>query len=531
MEYIHYLVVIPLIVVIIVFQARVLKQALVKIDLFRGIFPSNKHSYSLNAAKVIVSEKQSDDSFSNDDDDDDDSIWREGDSYNENKDVFQEIEISQIEVKSDNTTMRNITDALNMYLEKNKGAVSDFSLMKDIVERYSGAEEEEITVMQPIPLYMGLMGTMIGIIVGISIIAINGGVQQLSNVSSMMTCVAIAMVASFLGILFTTYISWKSKGAKTLVENNKNIFYSWLQTELLPVLSGNTVTALSLLQSNLMTFNQTFRGNIEEFDTVLASVRKVSSEQAEALNAINKIDVTRVAKANISVLSELQKCTSQLERFSQYIHSVNDYLNAVNSLNNNLSDHLDRTAAIEKMGSFFERELEQVQTREEYFKQVVNGIDNTLEESFRHLKSTMDDYINELKKRTTTELDDVREAFEQNQKEFISKLKDQQDSISKKTEEIDKMLQSLQSLSETKDAIKSISETSRNTSKRLDDIIRVIQSNGLTSINGISEAPAVRPVKKWRYIVSSILNTTIKLAALIAFVIFVIDYISKHYIK
>lgn len=524
MTYIHYLVVIPLILVIIFFQVRVFVHALDKINLYRAIFPSNKHCYSLNTATVMINEKQTEDLHDNDGDDD--SIWRE--DSDKNDDYIQEVEISQIVIRSENSTMQKIKDALNMYLEKNKGAVSDFALMKDIVERYSGAEEEEITVMQPIPLYMGLMGTMIGIIVGIGVIAINGGVEELSNVSSMMTCVAIAMLASFLGILFTTFISWQSKGAKTEVEYNKNTFYSWLQTELLPVLSGNTVTALSLLQSNLISFNQTFKGNIEEFDSVLASVRRVSSEQAESLNAISRIDVAKVAKANISVLSELQKCTTQLDRFSKYMLGVNDYLNAVNSLNTSLDNHLDRTEAIERMGVFFEREINQVQTREEFFRQVVDGIDKTLADSFNHLTSTMDDYISELKKRGTAELDSAREAYEQNQKLFLSKLKEQQDSISKKTEEVDKMIQGLYALSETKDTIKSISESTRYNSKRLDTLISAIQSGG---VNTKTDLPSERPVKKWHYIISGTLNYLVKIAAIISFVLFAMDYISKHYIK
>lgn len=50
--------------------------------------------------------------------------------------------------------------------------------MKDVVERYCDAEEEEINIQQPIPLYLGLMGTMVGIIVGIGFIAVSGGLSS-----------------------------------------------------------------------------------------------------------------------------------------------------------------------------------------------------------------------------------------------------------------------------------------------------------------------------------------------------------------
>ena len=68
-----------------------------------------------------------------------------------------------------------IEQAINAYLLKNKGATGDFLLIKDIVERYCDAKREEIETQLPMPLYMGLMGTMLGIIIGIGYIAIASG--------------------------------------------------------------------------------------------------------------------------------------------------------------------------------------------------------------------------------------------------------------------------------------------------------------------------------------------------------------------
>ena len=58
-----------------------------------------------------------------------------------------------------------IVQAINSYLLKNKGATGDFLLIKDIVERYCDTKHEEIETQLPMPLYMGLMGTMLGIII------------------------------------------------------------------------------------------------------------------------------------------------------------------------------------------------------------------------------------------------------------------------------------------------------------------------------------------------------------------------------
>lgn len=66
----------------------------------------------------------------------------------------------------------NIVAPINQYLSKNEGAVADFLLIKDIVERNCDMKREEIDSQLPMPLYLGLMGTMLGIITGIGGIAL-----------------------------------------------------------------------------------------------------------------------------------------------------------------------------------------------------------------------------------------------------------------------------------------------------------------------------------------------------------------------
>lgn len=537
---IHYLIVIPIVVIIFVLQILVFIQSLRKIKAFKEIFPSNCSTYSVKQVTIQsvkqdtiqIEEKthrEADKSIDNPD-----KIWQKDNTSYDIGNAARAIEVSQIDVNSDSptTTMNSIMQALNMYLQKNKGAASDFSLMKDVVERYCGAEEDEISVMQPIPLYMGLMGTMIGIITGIAVIAFNGGVEDLTNVSSMMNCVAIAMFASFMGILFTTVISWMSKNAKSSVESRKNIFYSWLQTELLPVLSGNSLTALSLLQTNLMTFNQTFQANIKEFDTALSNVRQVSMSQANALEAINRMDITRVSQANISVLKELQKCMGELGKFNQYLNNVNGYLNAVNSLNTNLNNHLDRTAAIENMGAFFEKEVNQVQTREDYIKEVVESIDHCLEQSFGQMKTSMSDYMDALKTKTEQEMESIRNAYLKQNQDFVDKLNVQQDALCKKAEDMSKAVTELQEGSDVKAELKAIAETSKKNATVLSEIAQSIETRTLNEISDYNGEQVVQPtsISKRRKKFTDTLTVVVKIAAIIAFAMFVYDFVVKYFI-
>lgn len=280
-------------------------------------------------------------------------------------DIVDEVEITYITIldkdlkPATHPLLIQIVNAINSYLLKNKGAVSDFLLIKDIVERYCNTEREQIETQLPMPLYMGLMGTMLGIIIGIGYIAIVSGFSAFINnpsdsIGALMGGVAIAMIASLIGIVLTTYGSWCSKHAFSQVENDKNKFYTWIQTELLPVLGG-TQNSLMKLQENLLNFNRSFSANTTKLDKALQKVETSYENQIELMQAIQQLDIRKMATANVSVLRELQNCLPQLERFNQYLHNVEEFIIHVNSLNDSINAQMNRTQLIERMGTFLNR--------------------------------------------------------------------------------------------------------------------------------------------------------------------------------
>ena len=241
-----------------------------------------------------------------------------------------------------------------------------------------------------------------------------------------------------------------------------------------------------------------------------------------------------MAKANVVVLNELQKCTGQIGQFTQYLTNVNSYLNAVNSLNQNLNNHLDRTAAIEKMGAFFEKEMTQVQSREEYIKQVVGSVDSSLEKTFKQITESLGQYMVTLKNQVTTEAGMFRETYENQQKEFVEKLKEQQDAISQRAADMAEILKRMQDMSEMRDSIKSLADTSRGNSKRLDQIVDLIESgayyigDGTVRLSSSAQLPISKrkASRKWM----NILNISIKIIALLAFLMFVYEFVVKYII-
>lgn len=133
------------------------------------------------------------------------------------------------------STFQQIIDNLNAYLLKNGNQIADYHLMKDIVDRNCDTKGEEINTQIPFPLYLGLMGTMLGILVGVGFLVFGGGLTELldtgtatidststsstgNGIYQLLSGVALAMISSVCGIIFTTYASYRSKNAKRQLE-------------------------------------------------------------------------------------------------------------------------------------------------------------------------------------------------------------------------------------------------------------------------------------------------------------------------
>lgn len=472
-----------------------------KIKEYLGIFPASSSDYA-----VWVAEDEPHEVSQESADGGGDAIGRKSARNATGRKSARNATVPQVSVSGGNDIMEKIVAALNMYLQRNRGAASDFHLMKDVVERYCDAEVEEITSRQPIPLYLGLMGTMIGIVVGIGSFAWSGGFVGnaiMARIPELMRCVAIAMVASFVGVLTVTIVAWDAKDAISKVEARKNEFYSWLQRELLPTLSGNTANALSLLQRNLSTFNRNFTSNVTNLNSALGWVAEVSHEQMQLVESIKGLDIVNTADANVRVLRELKSCTGTLSVFNDYLNNVSAYLNAVNELNRNLSSHLDRTQVIEEMGIFFRREIEQVDSRRQYINQVVANVDDTLRRTFEELSASTKDGVAKLRNSSSAEFDAMRSTLEEEKRMFRESLTAIQGELSERLsqspEALDRLSQSVSVIAQSQSAVKELLESVRKQNDGLNDLASAIRSrmDAGSPVTEFPSADSLAVIHKW----------------------------------
>lgn len=316
--------------------------------------------------------------------------------------VKKYIELTIIDHNSDsNPTKQTIVNSINTYLIRNKGAVSDFNLIKDIVDRNIDSEEEEIYSKLSIPLYLGLIGTMLGIIVGLMFLPeittmVGGSKGDLSGIDDLLGGVKIAMIASFIGLSLTVYSSgFLFKGAKQKAEEQKNKFYSFIQAKLLPKLTDNASTGIYSLQNNLLKFNEGFTDNMNNFNGVLTKVHTSLDSQVQLIDELKRVDISTMAKANVTVLKELKYSISQLESFGLFLEQMNVFVNSTKTLNSTVNEQLktigDFSVVINNLNENAENQLKLSSYLASYFQQF-----ESREQSFSNSISNFDSHINDL---------------------------------------------------------------------------------------------------------------------------------------
>lgn len=470
-----------------------------------------------------------------------DNVVKDLSNYNEpSEDVDDEVEITYISGTEliTHPLLVQIINAINSYLLKNKGATGDFLLIKDIVERYCDTKREEFETQLPMPLYMGLMGTMLGIIFGIGYIAIVSGFSAFidnpsSSIGALMGGVAIAMIASLIGIVLTTCGSWSAKTASSQVEDDKNEFYTWIQTELLPVLGG-TENSLMRLQENLLKFNRSFSTNTTKLDKALQRVETSYENQIELMQTIQQLDVKRMATANISVLRELQACTPQLERFSQYMHSVNEYISHVNTLNDAINSQMNRTQLIERMGTFFELEVKDIEQRKAAISQAVGTVDDRLQQTLHSLQENADKSMQEMNETLIRKQNIFNKALDEQQEIFKRKIQENGNvldelkkldvvasAINEQSGKLDSELESLNALKTE------IERLASNQDRKMNELIKAIENVSVeVSMPEASHQKPLLKIPRWmKYIlmIFVILGIIVFLVMLVTFALIIFN--------
>lgn len=329
-----------------------------------------------------------------------------------------------------NKTFKVIVDCINDYITNNGNRANDYHLMQDIVERNCDSKEEEIQSQIPTTLYLGLIGTMLGIIIGISELFIGNGLSELlkgtvetTAIENMLKGVAVAMIASAVGITLTTILTFIFKNAKAKNSGDKNLFLSWIQANLLPSMTSDVNNALDKMSTALSQFNEQFADNTQKLNDTLSLVAETTENQAELYRIINELDVAEMAKANVKVYKALKDSAEEITFLAQMLHASQEYVAEVRALNANLDKSEQRTKMFEEMGKYFESQNDVVGKRTEMLIDSIENSNNEFEGEFNK-------FVGKYEAKADKVVDDISMKFE-NQNTELTKLAAKQEDIIK----------------------------------------------------------------------------------------------------
>lgn len=423
-----------------------------------------------------------------------------------------------------NPALKVIVESINVYLEKNKGNSVDYHLMKDIVDRNCDAIEDEIQAQLPMPLYAGLAGTMSGVIVGVGYLWLSGGLKELlstdkteqvtnsllktseqavtsgaDGIEAVLGGIALAMLASFIGILLTTFGSWRAKSVKVDVERGKQDFLSWLQQELLPKLKTGVDAEIGRITDNIKESNASFAANTTKLNATLKDINQAISGMTGMLHSLENLNVVQFASANIQVYEKLKNCTDELGRFAQYITSLDNFIAKIDMLSTKMGEADDRVRAIEEMGQYFRDERSNLEAMKGVISSSIGEADADLKNAVISFKESTSANYTEMATHNEQQRQALAKAIEEQQKQLESKLKE-------KITQLDYISDELKKLAPIKDSVSNFEKATKEQNRRIEDLaasIRELANAKSSGGNGSSGKVHFPGWAKWTLIIVS----------------------------
>ena len=233
----------------------------------------------------------------------------------------------------DNEEFAEVVVKTNKYLCKNQGTSADYELLKNICEHDIEILDDQIHNTLNAPLYLGLAGTFVGVIVGLWGVDLNqfltGAVKD-SGLQHLLWGVIAAMFASLGGLtmtVFNTVYDYKESVKKNEIDKDK--YFDFLRRELMPVLSNSMASSLSSLKSVLGHFVDKFGKNLDSYADSAELLNENLEKQQKVLQEINKLSLTKTASKIAETFVNLKDSADKLEIFKTYQEQLNGTIQQV----------------------------------------------------------------------------------------------------------------------------------------------------------------------------------------------------------
>lgn len=258
---------------------------------------------------------------------------------NENK----EISLIQEGNLPDGSDLKQLVTEINEYVRKNVGT-TDFSVIQNKTERKLNMRYEEAMARLAFPTYIGLMGTFAGVFMGIFMFLIGfdkNGITD-ASIQNLLIGVLVSMATSLFGLFLTTRNNYNASISKKKIDEDKNLFYDFIQNELMPTLDVSMVAALNKLHNTVNLFEPSFNRVIDRFQTTFDSCTAAFGERfqqnVEVVSAAVGIMGENMDKVNDNIehqekLLKTLKSRGIIETLERFVEVSDHFKQIMDSLN------------------------------------------------------------------------------------------------------------------------------------------------------------------------------------------------------
>lgn len=247
-------------------------------------------------------------------------------------------------VGRESSDLNSLIEEINTYLFKTKGT-SDYEFIRNKVERKLNMRYDQSTVHLAFPTYLGLMGTFTGVFIGILTFLLGfdtaGGISD-NSIQNLLVGVLVSMFTSLVGLALTTFNNAKAGEARKKIEDDKNEFYDFIQTEVTKTASASLVTAISRLHDTVDRFEPAFSTVIAGFESAFNQcTRAFGDDFRQNVQAVNSAVVTmgeNMDKINENIdlqqkLLDTFKSGEFTRGMEKYVEAANHFVSITKSLN------------------------------------------------------------------------------------------------------------------------------------------------------------------------------------------------------
>lgn len=254
---------------------------------------------------------------------------------------------------------------INSFLNNSKGSADgSMGIFSNLIKREKIKLEDKIESQLSAPLYIGLGGTLVGIVFGVFHLVTatkNTDITELNNeaINGLFIAVGSAVVVSLIGLVMVSFNSnYVYKKAKVACDNKESDILSFLEIDLFPYVSESSASAIYSLKENLNQFNREFGKNLDTYKTNFGLINENLKNQEKVLALLSKNNLAETAKEISVMLKDIESVANNFKVFKNYQIALIDSFEQIKGIskefNQTLNSFGDFNDKLNNLGSLIE---------------------------------------------------------------------------------------------------------------------------------------------------------------------------------